>query len=230
MTHIFLQNLNFAMPITFKTSIGSSSSLFSRLNFNNEIDLLKGLSFELVVGDRLAVTGPNGAGKSTLLKIISGVYLPTSGSLEVTGKVSSILDLGVGFNEEASGFDNIFIYYYLHGYSKSQIEARLDYVVEFSELGDFLSFPIRTYSSGMRARLAFSLATYGYPEIVVIDEIMGAGDESFMNKSSARIDEIIKDSGIVIFASHNKNFTGMFCNKNLELNMGKQVYFGDYIK
>jgi lipopolysaccharide transport system ATP-binding protein len=185
------------------------------------------ISVELASGDFVGLIGHNGAGKSTLLRLLSGIYEPTSGQLSVKGKVSSLLDLSLGLDPESTGYENIFIYGLIRGHSRKEILARAKEIIDFTELGDYISMPIRTYSDGMRLRLAFSLATTLSAEILILDEVVGAGDRSFMGKAQKRLECLVKESELVVFASHSEELIRQFCNKVIWLEAGRIVFFGD---
>ena len=148
------------------------------------VKALKNVSFELKAGDRLGIIGHNGAGKSTLLRVISQIYEPSCGEVKVKGKVSALLDVAMGMDGESTGYENILIRGIFHGLSKREIKEKQDEIAEFTELGDYLAMPVRTYSTGMLLRLAFAVATSIKPEILVLDEVIGAGDAGFAKKST----------------------------------------------
>ena len=184
------------------------------------------ISLRIEHGDRIGLIGPNGAGKSTLLRALAGIYEPTQGSIQVIGKVSPLLDISIGINSEATGYENIKIQSALLGISQTQMNAHLADIVEFTELGDYLLLPIHTYSSGMRLRLAFAVATSISPEILVMDEVIGVGDTAFLKKAQTRMNTLIAQSGIVILASHSIDILSQLCNKVIFLQGGKITYFG----
>ncbi len=185
------------------------------------VTALDGISFELKSGDRLGLIGPNGAGKTTLLKVLQGIYSPTSGSLDIEGRVDSLLNINLGFRREASGRRNITLRGLISGWNKDEIEERIDEIIEFSELGDFIDMPYKSYSRGMAARLAFSIATSFPPGILLMDEWMGAGDKSFQEKARQRMIDLTENAGIIVLASHNETLLEKTCNKTLALEGGK---------
>ncbi|WP_159588036.1 ABC transporter ATP-binding protein [Chelativorans xinjiangense] len=184
------------------------------------VTALDGVNFELTAGDRLGLVGANGAGKTTLLKVLYGIYAPTSGSVEVEGRVDALFNISLGFRREATGRRNIVLRGLMNGWNMDEIEARMEDVIEFSELGDFIDLPFKTYSQGMAARLAFSVATSLDPEILLMDEWIGAGDPKFQDKARDRMSELAEKAGIIVLASHNHALLKKTCNKILELENG----------
>lgn len=190
------------------------------------VQALEGVSFELSAGDRLGIVGHNGAGKSTLLKVLYGIYPPSSGSVEATGRIDALFNIRLGFRREATGRRNIILRGLINGWTKRDTEARMDEIIDFAELGDFIDLPLKAYSAGMAARLAFGIATTLEPEILLMDEWIGAGDKSFQGKSRERMAAIAKRAGIIVLASHNMSLLKANCNKVLKLESGNNVYFG----
>jgi lipopolysaccharide transport system ATP-binding protein len=182
---------------------------------------LDNLSMEICAGDRLGVLGHNGAGKSTLLRVISGVYEPTGGSVSVSGKVSSLIDLNLGMDTEATGIENIYLRGALLGYRRKELTAKIDEIVDFAGLGDFVHMPIRTYSSGMQMRLGFSIATIEQPDILVMDEWLTVGDTDFQDKAQRRLNEIVLKSSILVIASHSPDLVSKVCNRVVRLDRGR---------
>jgi ABC-type polysaccharide/polyol phosphate transport system ATPase subunit len=181
---------------------------------------LEGVNFELGSGDRLALVGSNGSGKSTLLKVLFGIYDPTDGQVEINGRVDALFNINIGFRPEATGRRNIELRGLINGWSREQIASRMEEIIEFSELGDFIDMPFKSYSQGMGARLAFSIATSLEPEILLMDEWIGAGDPNFQEKASMRMAAIAEKAGIIVLASHNHSLLKRACNKVLELDGG----------
>lgn len=188
---------------------------------------LKDISFEVKKGDRVGIIGLNGAGKSTLLKIISGVMKPTEGNIKIKGKIVPLLELGAGFDPNYTGKENIFLNGAMLGYSKDFLEEKYDEIVEFSEIEKFIDVPLKNYSSGMRARLGFSIATVVEPEILVLDEVLSVGDAKFKKKSEERIMSLFDKGITVLFVSHSVNQVKRLCNKAIWLEKGKIVMQGD---
>lgn len=192
-----------------------------------QIHALQGVSLQIRPGQRVGIIGHNGAGKSTLLRVMAGVYPPTAGTRNVTGKISSLFDVAVGFENEATGWQNIAYRGYLQGETPSSLKHKIPAIAEFSELGDFLHVPIRCYSPGMRVRLAFSIATAITPEILLIDEVFGAGDRSFQDKARARIRELVAGSKIVVAVGHDLASLAALCNTIVWLDRGRVRAIGD---
>lgn len=192
---------------------------------SRRVRALTDVSFTLEAGDRLGLVGTNGAGKTTLLKILAGIYEPSEGTLEMTGRPDALFNINLGFRKEATGRRNIVLRGLINGWSMEEINARMDEIIVFSELGDFIDVPLKAYSQGMAARLAFSIATSKTPEILLMDEWIGAGDKNFQAKARSRMNEIAEKAGIVVLASHNHRLLKRTCNKILELEAGQVVAF-----
>ena len=193
------------------------------------VTALDGVSFALAPGDRLAVTGPNGSGKTTLLKVLAGIYAPTRGTVTADGAVDALFDINLGFRPEATGRRNIVFRGLINGWSQVEINRRAESIIAFSELGDFIDMPVRTYSQGMAARLAFAIATSLDPEILIMDEWIGAGDAGFQSKASKRMTEFAGRAGIIVLASHNHALLRETCNRWLHLEQGHVTRFSDSI-
>ena len=185
------------------------------------------VSFGIQTGDRLGIVGPNGAGKSTLLQMITGISKPTSGKIEVVGHVTAVLTLGVGLREDLSGRENIYIDGEVQGKSRSEINLIIDEIIEFAELGEFIDYPVRTYSTGMKSRLAFSMLVCIEPEILIIDEALSAGDSVFAAKASQKIREICNKGKIVILVSHSMATIVEMCDRCIWIDQGQIVMDGD---
>ncbi len=181
---------------------------------------LNDLSFSLKDGDRVALLGHNGAGKSTLLRLLSGVYTPTSGVAHISGEIGSLIDISLGIDPEATGRENIYLRGGLLGMTKKEINKHLDEIIEFSELGDFIDMPLRTYSTGMHLRLAFAVSTIIHPEILLMDEWLSVGDESFKHKAEARMSELVQATNILVIASHSRELVMNICNRAIWLEHG----------
>ena len=188
---------------------------------------LKNVTFSVDKGDVVGLIGSNGAGKSTLLKVVSGVMKPTSGKVEVDGVISPMIELGAGFDQNLTARENIYLNGAILGYSKKFLDSKFDEIVEFSELKDFLDVPVKNFSSGMTAKLAFSIATIVDPEILIVDEILSVGDLRFQEKSKNKMMEMIKGGTTVLYVSHSLESIKDLCNKVVWLDHGQVVKMGD---
>ena len=193
----------------------------------NEFWALKNINFELNKGDRLGILGLNGAGKSTLLKIIAGVYKPTTGKVTRHGHIAPMIELGAGFDPNYTGRENIFLYGSVLGFSREFLESKYEEILEFSELGDFIDVPIKNYSSGMRARLGFSIATVVEPEILILDEVLSVGDAKFRKKCEKKMQGMFDHGVTVLFVSHSLAQVKRLCNKAILLEHGELIAQGD---
>lgn len=195
-------------------------------SYHKKFSALKGLGFSINKGESVAIIGKNGSGKSTLLKIITGVVSPSAGNIQVNGKVAAILELGSGFNPELTGLENIYLNTALNGISRSQAEQQLKSIVEFAELGDFIHQPVKNYSSGMRARLAFAVSIHVEPDILIVDEALSVGDAAFARKCFARMEEIRASGATILFVSHSLSSVITLCNRAIWISQGEQVLDG----
>jgi lipopolysaccharide transport system ATP-binding protein len=182
---------------------------------------LEDLSFTLKDGDRVALLGHNGAGKSTLLRLSSGVYEPSAGVARIEGEIGSLIDISLGIDPEATGRENIFLRGGLLGMTRREINNRIDEIIDFSELGDFVDMPLRTYSTGMHLRLAFAVSTIVRPEILLMDEWLSVGDEGFKHKAEKRLTELVESTNILVIASHSRDLVMHTCNRVIWLEHGK---------
>ncbi len=203
---------------------------FGRKRFHTELWALKDISFNVRRGEAFGFIGSNGAGKSTLLKLISGISKPTEGTISVKGRVSALMELGAGFHHEFTGRDNIYMNCSILGMTKEEIEEKIDKIIEFSELGDFIDRPIKIYSTGMFMRLGFSVAINTDPEILLIDEILAVGDEYFQSKCYKKIKEFREQGKTVIFVSHSINTVRGLCDRVMWLDNGKMREIGDSVR
>lgn len=194
------------------------------------IAALAGVDFELKAGDRLGLVGRNGSGKTTLLKVLYGIFEPTTGSVDVNGRIDALFNVNLGFRQEATGRRNIVLRGLINGWSEKQIDERIDEIIEFSELGEFIDLPLKAYSQGMATRLAFAVATSLDPEILLMDEWIGAGDAKFQEKAGQRMADLANRAGVVVLASHNHDLIRRNCNKVLELELGLVSKFYDNVK
>ncbi|MEV4311305.1 ABC transporter ATP-binding protein [Actinocrispum sp. NPDC049592] len=190
------------------------------------IEALKDINLSLKTGDRVALVGHNGAGKSTLLRLLSGIYEPITGGSKIVGKIAPVFDLGVGMDPEISGIENIMIRGLFLGMNRKEMEKRVDDIAEFSELGDFLQMPLRAYSTGMRVRLALGIVTSIDPEILILDEGIGAVDAAFMDKARERLIDLVKRSGLLVFASHQDDLLLEMCDTAIWMDGGRMKMHG----
>jgi ABC-type polysaccharide/polyol phosphate transport system ATPase subunit len=223
LTYVVRRALSLRWPERRDQVVGGRITHAGRKQFVSALD---DVSFSLRAGDRLGLVGPNGAGKTTLLKVLYGIYQPTSGRIAINGRVDALFNINLGFRGEATGRRNILLRGLISGWSMDQINAVTDDIIAFSELGEFIDMPFKTYSQGMAARLAFSIATSFKPEILLMDEWIGAGDPSFQEKAQTRMNEMAANAGIIVLASHNSALLNRTCNKMMELKEGRMEYFG----
>lgn len=200
--------------------------LFKRELRYKEFLALQNVSFSLEQGDRLAILGMNGAGKSTLLKVIAGVLKASEGSVTKRGMVVPLLELGAGFDMQYTGSENIYLYGAMLGYSKAFLNEKYQEIVEFAELGEFIDVPVKNYSSGMKARLGFSIATIVEPDILILDEVLSVGDAKFRKKSEKKIMDMFEKGITVLFVSHNETQVKNLCTKAILLEHGKMTASG----
>jgi ABC-type polysaccharide/polyol phosphate transport system ATPase subunit len=236
MSHVLLENVgvdfvlfgaNRNLRLSFLKGITGGRILPERLRGDSVVvKALDDISLELRSGDRVGLIGHNGAGKSTLLRVLAGIYHPTTGRMRIHGKVTPLLNLTPGLEMEDSGFENIITCGLLHGMTTDEITAKAPGIVEFSELGDYIHLPVRSYSSGMLARLSFSIATSLDPGILLLDEGIGAADAGFSEKASRKVKELIARTDILVLASHSEALVDSMCNKALLLDHGLVRDFG----
>lgn len=188
---------------------------------------LNNINFEIEKGEVVGFVGLNGAGKSTLLKVVSGVQKPTVGKISVKGKVSPLLELGAGFDNDLTGKENIYLNGLILGYNRDFIKSKVDEIIDFAEIRDFVDTPIKNYSSGMKARLGFSIATVSIPEILIVDEVLSVGDGRFRKKSEEKMIELIKSDATVLFVSHSLAQIRRLCTKVVWLEKGQVKMIGD---
>lgn len=235
-SYIKLKNCSLDFPIYEESdfSFRNKISGFGRVSINKESSskkrLVRGLNdlnLDITKGDKIAIIGPNGSGKTTLLKLLAGIYTPTSGEIEINGKINSMIDLGFGFIDDATGYENIMLSRVIRGESIQNKKAIMKAAEEFSGLGEYLDLPMRTYSSGMKSRLALSSALYSVPDILLIDEFFSTGDLEFSKKSRSRIKEIMDNSSIMMFASHDLSLIRELCTKAIYMKNGNISYYGN---
>ena len=190
------------------------------------IRAIDGLTLDLQHGTRLALVGHNGAGKSTILRVMAGIYEPTGGSASIEGSVAAMFDIGFGMDPDATGWENIILRGMLLGYGRKDIEARAEAIGEWTELGEFLDMPLRTYSSGMSTRLAFAISTSIIPDILLVDEGIGAGDAAFLEKARRRLEEFVENVGVLVMASHSTELLREWCTHGLWMEHGRMRHLG----
>ena len=187
---------------------------------------LRDVTFTVNHGDSVGVVGPNGAGKSTLLQVLAGILMPSEGDVLVDGHISSLLTLGVGFDQDLSGTDNIRLAGAFMGINHKVVEEKLPGIVEYADLGEFIDAPIKTYSSGMRARLGFAIATSVEPDILLLDEVLATGDAAFRAKSKERVGELVKEAKAIVLVTHDMNWVMEYCNRAMLIEQGRIILMG----
>lgn len=211
----------------YDSNINRFKEIFTNRKYHKEFVANKDITFDLYEGETLGIIGVNGAGKSTLLKQIVGVIEPTSGQIIKHGRITALLELGTGFNPEMTGIENIYLNGSMVGMSKKEIDSKLQTIVEFTELGEHIYDSIKTYSSGMQMRLAFSIASHSDPKLLIIDEALAVGDAYFQQKSMKKIFDIKNSGSSIIFVSHDINSVKMLCNTAILLDAGKMIDIGE---
>jgi ABC-type polysaccharide/polyol phosphate transport system ATPase subunit len=228
---IELDQVHLSYPVAGLSSHSLQTKMYSQfkkmvggtLNTNHDIThvhALKNINLKVYPGERLGIYGHNGAGKTSLLRVLSGVYTPTSGHIHIQGQVSSLTDFTLGMELDASGVKNIIFRLVFMGHTFKQAKAAVDDIVEFSELGDFIHLPVRTYSTGMFMRLAFAISTYVMPDILILDEIIGTGDERFAKKCHQRITSLLEYSRVVILSTHDVHSLAKYCTSVIIMDQG----------
>ncbi|WP_454629454.1 ABC transporter ATP-binding protein [Bradyrhizobium cenepequi] len=232
MTHICIANLS----VEFAIFGASARSLRNRILVQAtggrvmtgardivSVRAIDGLNLEIREGERVALSGHNGSGKTTLLRVLSGIYKPRAGSIVIKGKVGALLDATAGMDFEATGVENIYLRGYMLGMSRREIASKVEEIADFTELGEFLELPVRTYSTGMFTRLAFAVSTAVESDILLIDEGIGAGDANFQHKVQQRIESLFRRTPIVLLASHAEGMVRQFCTRRLTMEHGKLI-------
>jgi ABC-2 type transport system ATP-binding protein len=224
MASIELKNVTVDLPIYGAHNMNLKGRVANFLaRRDTEVEIIRALddvSLSIKDGDRIGIVGPNGAGKTTLLRVMAGILKPSQGEVTIQGSVVSMIDQGLGMDSQCSGIENIFRRGIFLNQSTQQMQGRVDDIVEFSGLGDRIRHPLYTYSSGMRARLAFSIATSIEPEILIIDEGIGTADSEFTQKASQKLEEFLSNSGILLIASHSKEIIQRFTGKTIDIDKG----------
>ena len=219
--------VQYSLRFTRKTTLRQSfMQMFSREPLE-PFWALRDVSFNLVRGESLGVIGPNGAGKSTLLQVLAGIIQPSEGSVDVHGHVSSLLTLGAGFDSELSGTENILLAGAFLGLPDDTVRGLMPSIIEFADLGRFIDAPLKTYSSGMRARLGFSIATSVDPDILLLDEVLATGDADFRDKSKGRVIELVKAAKGIVLVTHDMSWVTEYCNRAMLLERGRVIHEGD---
>ena len=219
--------VRYTLRVRRKTTVRTSVANFVLRRPPQRFWALRHVSVELSHGESLGVIGPNGAGKSTLLQVLAGIMRPSEGTVDVRGQVSGLLGLGVGFDPELSGVENILLGGAFLGIDDAKVQNLLPSIVEFADLGDFIDAPLKTYSSGMRARLGFSIATAVDPDILLLDEVLATGDANFRAKSKERVIELVKGAKGVVLVTHDMDWVREYCNRAILLEKGRVVLEGD---
>lgn len=220
--------VRYNLRLTRKTTVRQSFAQgFKRRDGPTHFWALRDVDFTVRHGESLAVIGPNGAGKSTLLQVLAGIIEPSAGLVTMRGKVSSLLTLGAGFDPDLTGVDNILLAGAFMGIDDVEMRRRLPDVVEFADIGKFIDAPLKTYSSGMAARLGFSIATAVDPDVLLVDEVLATGDQSFREKSRRRIEELITAAKGIVLVTHDMQWVTIFCNRAMLLEQGRVVADGE---
>lgn len=232
MPHISISNLSAEFRIYGAKSRSLKMRMISQAtggrlmaNHNDSIVVraIDDISMEIKKGDRIGLVGHNGSGKTTLLRVLAGIYKPSAGSIEIAGTVGALLNPSAGMDQEATGIENIYLRGLVLGLSREQIEDQIEDISEFTGLGDYLELPVKTYSAGMFARLAFAISTAAHNDILLIDEGIGAGDAAFLESAQRRINSLFERTSIVIIASHSEDIIKRLCNRRIQMEHGKIV-------
>lgn len=238
MSHIVLNDVHVDFPVFTSRSRGLINTVFGYARSDNKrieasglygvnVHALCGITLEFNKGDRVGLIGRNGSGKTTLLRVLSGAYEPTSGDIDVSGTLSSLTDITLGMDMEADGYENIMLRSIVMGRTRREAKERISEIEEFTGLGEYLRLPVRVYSSGMLLRLAFAISTAIEPEILLMDEMIGAGDAHFIEKAQARLLNLMSDASILVLASHSSDILRQFCNRGVVLEQGQVVFSGE---
>lgn len=222
MVYIKLENVSLNLPVQQSISSLGKELLTGKFKRQKKTSIHAISHFELYLkeGDTLGLVGLNGAGKTTLLRLMAGIYTPSSGKISHKGKITCVLGTGFGMSDDSTGYENIFSNGLYLGISLSEMRKKIDEIIDFSGLEEFINYPLRTYSAGMKARLSFAIATCYQPEILLIDEGIGAGDASFMKKAESRLSSFMRNSSMLVLASHSNSLITQFCENSLFLERG----------
>lgn len=210
-------------------NISTGGRIGNLVNRHPFVTALEDINFTLEEGSRVGILGHNGSGKTTLLRVLSGIYAPVKGKLVVRGKVASLLDLSMGLDPDATGFENIYLRGILDGLRPSRIRSKIDEIADFTDLGEYLNLPVRTYSSGMMLRLAFAISTSVEADILIMDEWLSVGDQAFSAKASQRLEELVGRSSILVIASHDQHLISRICNRKIQLEHGR-ITSDEYVR
>lgn len=231
---IQVKNLELKVPLfkpndrhILKNPLGFLTDLYFTHAKRGIVTILDNISFDLNMGERLGVIGPNGAGKSTLLRTLAGIYAPSNGSVNIRGTVKGLFDITLGMNQEATGLENIYLRCLQMGLKLNEITNLVTNIVEFSELNESIDNPFHTYSSGMRMRLAFAISTMVKPDLLLMDEWIGAGDANFRDKVKSRMDNLVSNSRGLVLATHNTALMKSLCTHGIVLSKGRNMFFGE---
>jgi ABC-type polysaccharide/polyol phosphate transport system ATPase subunit len=238
MTHVRLENVEVRLPVHDASSLrlmrlpwfGRATVGTGAVSHSGGVFIihaLRDLSVEFAEGDRVCLIGHNGAGKTTLLRLLAGIYPSTSGRVDINGKVMAVLGTGMTLNPDATGYENIGLIAELYDWPKAKVPEYIREIENFTELGEYLTLPTRIYSAGMLARLAFAMATMQSPDVLLMDEAIGAGDAHFQEKAQARVHDFVSRAKIMVLASHSYGLCKALCNKALLLSKGSRIFFGD---
>jgi ABC-2 type transport system ATP-binding protein len=219
--------VKYSLKLTKKRTIRDSVVRRVKRDGNSEFWALRHVTFDVKTGESVGVIGPNGAGKSTLLQVLAGILTPSEGTVLVDGHISSLLTLGVGFDQDLSGTENIRLAGAFMGMPHQDVEDRLEHIIEYAELGQFIDAPIKTYSSGMRARLGFAIATSVDPDILLLDEVLATGDAAFREKSKQRVLELVKGAKAIMLVTHDMSWVTEYCNRAILIEKGRIELMGD---
>jgi lipopolysaccharide transport system ATP-binding protein len=223
------ENVSVTFPIfgsrSIKNTVISSitGGYIKVVNNNVSVSALDNISFLFQKGERIGLWGQNGSGKTTLLRLIAGIYAPTTGSITVNGKIASLLNISLGMDQEATGIENIYLRALMMGLTRKEIDAKMDEIIDYSELGEYINFPLKTYSTGMNMRLAFSISTAVAADIVLMDEWLSVGDIAFVEKAKKRLNSMLEQSNLLVLASHSRDILESTCTKIIMLEHGKIV-------
>jgi lipopolysaccharide transport system ATP-binding protein len=235
---LILENIGLRYPLPGQSSHSLQATLYQKVGGTigltgkassqlvTYVEALKDINLTVTDGQRLGIIGHNGAGKTTLMRVITGVYPPTSGKIHAHGKISALTDFTLGMDQEQSGLKNIVFRLVFMGFTFKQAKQAVDEIVEFSELGEFIHLPVRTYSTGMFLRLAFAISTHFTPDILVLDEVIGAGDAAFQAKAQKRVRDLLDKSRIVIMSSHDLAAIKAFCSTAIVMKSGQIIAQG----